>query len=101
MAAFVAYWEPRTDITVFDGFWIGTRQLVVRRFEASLGSAKVSDVLPQGIFFGIHPAAKHYMHPIGLDLLNLREEVRVEAELDQCPCLRRSRKFCFERFIRP
>src|SRR6266852_9665344 len=41
------------------------------------------------------------MHPIGLNSLNLRKEVRVEAELDQCPSFRRSCQFRFERLIRP
>ena len=70
------------------GFRVGISRSVTGGIEISFDFAEIGYVLLDWVFLWIHVAPEHDVHPIGLDHLNLREEVRVKAELYQRPRLR-------------
>jgi hypothetical protein len=74
-ATFVAEGTPRAYIAVLCGFWVGISYSVTGRMEISFDLPKVRDVLLDCVFFWVRVASEHHVHPLGLDSLNLGEEL--------------------------
>src|SRR4030088_1016936 len=99
-ASFVTEREPGTDVTELDRFRIGYRWILRRFLEIASNLSEIGCVMRHKESLWCCAAAEHHMHPIRLDTLDLRKELRVKTELQDCAHLGCTCQFRFHHFIR-
>src|SRR5467141_452344 len=99
-ASFVTEREPGTDVTEFVRFRIRTRWILRCFLEIAFNLSEISRGMRHKKSLWNCAAAQHHMHPIRLDILDLRKELRVKTELQDCAHLGCTCQFRFHHFIR-
>src|SRR6266404_169846 len=99
-ASFVTEREPGTDVTKLDRLRIGNRWILCCFLEIAFNLSEISRGMRHKKSLGCCTATKHHMHPLRFDTLDLRKELRVKTELQDCAYFGCARQFRFHDFIR-
>src|ERR1700734_2656979 len=100
-AALIANRKPRAHIAMLRWIGVGFGVELPRLLELPSHLAEISDVTLNLEGFWIGSPTQHYVHPLRLRALNPRQQVRIEAKLNQSGRLGGSGELCFHDLVRP
>src|ERR1039457_5692356 len=97
----VSHSENHENTSQFRGFGVGIWFELPRLFELTSHLTEISDVALNLESFGSCRAPQHNVHPLGLYTLNPRQQVRIEAKLNQRGRLGGACELGFNYLVRP